>query len=46
LLAQWRAWVDQFNPDVVIYMARSDVLNQEVGGCPVPCGTWVTAPSY
>ncbi|HVA04371.1 MAG TPA: acyltransferase family protein [Acidimicrobiales bacterium] len=30
LLAQWRAWVDQFNPDVVIYMARSDVLNQEV----------------
>jgi peptidoglycan/LPS O-acetylase OafA/YrhL len=30
LLAQWRAWVDQFNPDVVIYMARSEVLNQEV----------------
>jgi hypothetical protein len=30
LLAQWRAWVDQFNPDVVIYMARSEVLDQEV----------------
>jgi peptidoglycan/LPS O-acetylase OafA/YrhL len=30
LFAQWRAWVDQFNPDVVIYMARSEVLNQEV----------------
>ena len=30
LFAQWRAWVDQFNPDVVIYMARSDVLDQEV----------------
>jgi peptidoglycan/LPS O-acetylase OafA/YrhL len=30
LLAQWRAWVDQFNPDVVIYMARSEVLDQQV----------------
>ncbi len=30
LLAQWRAWVDQFNPDVVIYLARSEVLDQEV----------------
>ena len=30
LFAQWRAWVDEFNPDVVIYMARSEVL--EPGG--------------
>jgi hypothetical protein len=30
LLDQWQAWVDEFNPDVVIYMARSEVLNQEV----------------
>jgi lysophospholipase L1-like esterase len=30
LLAQWRAWVNQFNPDVVIYLARSEMLNQEV----------------
>jgi hypothetical protein len=30
LFAQWRAWVDQFNPDVVVYLARSEVLNQEV----------------
>jgi hypothetical protein len=30
LLAQWRAWVDQFNPDVVIYIARSEVLDQQV----------------
>ena len=30
LLAQWRAWVDEFNPDVVIYLARSEVLDQEV----------------
>jgi peptidoglycan/LPS O-acetylase OafA/YrhL len=31
LLDQWRAWVDQWNPDVVVYMARSDVLDQQVG---------------
>jgi hypothetical protein len=24
LFAQWRAWVDQLNPDVVVYLARSD----------------------
>jgi len=30
LFAQWRTWVDQFNPDVVIYLARSEVLDQEV----------------
>ena len=30
LFAQWRAWVDEFNPDVVIYLARSEVLDQEV----------------
>ncbi len=30
LMAQWRAWVGQFNPDVVVYLARSDVLDQEV----------------
>jgi hypothetical protein len=30
LLTQWRAWIDQYNPDVVIYMARSEVLNQQV----------------
>ena len=29
LLDQWRAWVDEFNPDVVVYMARSEVLDQE-----------------
>ncbi len=30
LMSQWRAWVDQFNPDVVLYLARSEVLDQEV----------------
>ncbi len=42
LLAQWRAWVDQFNPDVVIYLARSEVLDQEVDS------TWtnIGVPSF
>jgi peptidoglycan/LPS O-acetylase OafA/YrhL len=31
LLQRWRTWVDEWNPDVVVYLARSDVLNQEVG---------------
>jgi len=31
LLAQWRTWVDQWNPDVVVYLARGELLNQEVG---------------
>jgi hypothetical protein len=31
LLAQWRSWVDQWNPDVVIYLARGELFNQEVG---------------
>ncbi len=30
LLAQWRTWVDEFNPDVVLYLARSEVLDQEM----------------
>jgi hypothetical protein len=42
LFAQWRAWVDQFNPDVVIYLARSEVLDQEVDS------TWtnIGVPSF
>ncbi len=31
LLAQWRSWVDQWNPDVVIYLARGEVLDQQLG---------------
>jgi hypothetical protein len=31
LISQWRAWIDQWNPDVVVYVARGDVLNQEIG---------------
>jgi hypothetical protein len=32
LLATWRSWVDAFRPDVVLYLARSDLINQEVHG--------------
>ncbi len=28
----WRAWVDAWNPDVVIYAARSETFDQEVAG--------------
>jgi len=32
LLAAWRTWVDAFRPDVVIYLARSDLINQQLDG--------------
>ena len=32
LLAAWQSWVDAFRPDVVLYLARSDLLNQQVHG--------------
>jgi peptidoglycan/LPS O-acetylase OafA/YrhL len=32
LLAQWRSWVNRWNPDVVIYIARGEVFNQEIDG--------------
>jgi peptidoglycan/LPS O-acetylase OafA/YrhL len=32
LLAQWQKWVDDYNPDVVIYLARGETFDQEVGG--------------
>jgi hypothetical protein len=32
LLEVWRAWVDAFRPDVVVYVARSDLLTQQVHG--------------
>jgi hypothetical protein len=27
----WRWWVDAWNPDVVLYLARGEVLNQRIG---------------
>ena len=32
LMAQWRKWVDQYNPDVVVYVARGETFDQEHNG--------------
>lgn len=32
LLDVWRQWVDAFRPDVVIYLARSDILDLQISG--------------
>ncbi len=32
LLAKWRTWVDAYNPDVVLYVARGETFDQEIGG--------------
>ncbi len=31
LLAQWRRWIDAYNPDVVVYLARGETFDQEFG---------------
>ncbi|HEX3947632.1 MAG TPA: acyltransferase family protein [Acidimicrobiales bacterium] len=32
LLSRWRTIVDHYNPDVVVYLARADLLDQQVDG--------------
>jgi peptidoglycan/LPS O-acetylase OafA/YrhL len=32
LFAQWKKWVDAFNPDVVLYVARGETFDQEHDG--------------
>ncbi len=32
LFATWRHWVDAYNPDVVLYVARGETFDQQVGG--------------
>ena len=32
LLTTWRQWVDAYNPDVVVYLARGETFNQQVDG--------------
>lgn len=32
LFAKWKSWVDTYNPDVVVYLARGELYNQEVNG--------------
>jgi peptidoglycan/LPS O-acetylase OafA/YrhL/lysophospholipase L1-like esterase len=38
LLAQWRTWVDAYNPDVVLYLARGELFDNEVNGTFVNLG--------
>jgi hypothetical protein len=32
LVNTWRSWVDTYNPDVVVYLARGELFNQVVAG--------------
>jgi len=32
LFNQWQKWVDEYNPDVVLYVARGETFDQEEGG--------------
>jgi hypothetical protein len=32
LLTTWRQWVDAYNPDVVVYLARGETYNQQFDG--------------
>ncbi len=32
LFTTWRKWVDSYNPDVVLYVARGETFDQQVGG--------------
>ena len=32
LFDTWRRWVDAYNPDVVLYVARGETFDQQVGG--------------
>jgi peptidoglycan/LPS O-acetylase OafA/YrhL len=32
LFTQWQKWIDAYNPDVVVYLARGETFNQEEDG--------------
>jgi peptidoglycan/LPS O-acetylase OafA/YrhL len=42
LLSQWKRWVDQYNPDVVVYLARGETFDQEHNDA----WTDITQPSF
>jgi peptidoglycan/LPS O-acetylase OafA/YrhL len=42
LLDQWRQWVDEYHPQVVVYLARIDLMNQDFEGS----WTWIGQPSF
>ena len=42
LLDQWRVWVDEYEPQVVVYLARIDLMNQDRNGS----WTWIGNSSF
>jgi hypothetical protein len=42
LIDQWRQWVGTYRPDVVIYLARADLFDQDRGGS----WTWIGQVGY
>jgi hypothetical protein len=42
ILQVWQSWIDAYRPDVVVYLARSDTLNQVVNGR----WTWIGHRSF
>jgi peptidoglycan/LPS O-acetylase OafA/YrhL len=32
LFATWQRWIDQYNPDVVLYVGRGETFDQDLGG--------------
>ncbi|MFZ0668026.1 MAG: acyltransferase family protein [Acidimicrobiales bacterium] len=41
LIDQWKRWVDEYRPNVVVYISRADTLNQDRGSW-----TWIGNPAY
>jgi peptidoglycan/LPS O-acetylase OafA/YrhL len=42
LLDQWRVWIDRYRPDVVIYLGRVELMNQDFDGS----WTSITSPPF
>jgi peptidoglycan/LPS O-acetylase OafA/YrhL len=42
LLDQWRQWVDEYRPDVVVYLGRVDLMDQDFDGS----WTSITSPGF
>jgi peptidoglycan/LPS O-acetylase OafA/YrhL len=42
LLDQWQRWVDEYRPQVVVYLARADLIDQDLNGS----WTWIGEPSF
>ena len=42
LIDQWKVWVDEYRPQVVVYLARVDLMNQDLDGS----WTWIGQSSF